>query len=44
MGFMLIPFNVKLFTRWYTVTSKEMQSQNKCRFLQTVAKDISRVM
>ena len=32
MAFMLTLFNVKLFTRHYTVTSKDMQSQEKCSF------------
>jgi hypothetical protein len=29
---LLILFNVKLFTRYYSVTSKDMQYQEKCRF------------
>ena len=33
MGFTLILFNMKLFTRHYSVTSKDIQSQEKCRFL-----------
>jgi len=32
MGFTLILFNVKLFTRYYTITSKDFQSQEKLKF------------
>jgi len=35
MGFMIILFNMKLFTRYYTITSKEMQSQGKLCFFKT---------
>jgi len=44
MGFMLILFNVKLFTRYFSVASKDMQAQEKCRFIKTVVKGISCVM
>jgi len=44
MGFMLILFNVNLFTRYYSVTSKDMQAQEKCRFIKTVVKGISYFM
>jgi hypothetical protein len=35
MGFMQILFNMKLFTRYYSITSKEMQSQGKLCFFRT---------
>jgi hypothetical protein len=35
MVFTLILFNVKLFTRYYTIIFKEMQSQGKLRFFKT---------
>jgi len=44
MGLMLILFNVTLFTRYFSVTSKDMQAQEKCRFIKTVVKEISCVM
>jgi len=44
MGLMLTLFNVTLFTRWYTVTSKDMQAQEKFRFIKTFVKEISCVM
>jgi len=32
MGFTLILFNVKLFTRYYTITPKDIQFQGKLKF------------